>query len=264
MREKRFNALFGGIPDCLTAHGFREAWFRCPMARHRKRPWPRTLGQGRTRRWRIGSQDIPGPVASQQSLPPLLLTMAFDQEAVSLCNRWTSEPCLEKSHRFTAIPPNSALNQQFWGSDQARAVRAISQGLSRVAPVRLEIKASAIEREILVECQIQDAPEGAMLSVAWVEGPSPPTPNSVEKSSQAWKPVDVVSDFQSVPLDAGFDGTIREARRKSDRLRAATGPWPGTGSHFGVAGWRVMWIAGGAAIGFRMWPIDLRRESPAC
>ena len=102
--------------------------------------------------------------------------------------------------------------EQFWGSDQARAVRAISEGLSRVAPVRLEIKASAIEREILVECQIQDAPEGAILSVAWVEGPSPPTPNSVEKSSQAWKPVDVVSDFQSVPLDATFDGTIRLRR----------------------------------------------------
>ena len=91
------------------------------MARHRKRPWPRTLGQGRTRRWRIGSQDIPGPVASQQSLPPLLLTMAFDQEAVSRCNRWTSEPCLEKSHRFTAIPPNSALNRKTGAGSRLRS-----------------------------------------------------------------------------------------------------------------------------------------------
>ena len=91
------------------------------MARHRKRPWPRTLGQGLTRRWRIGSQDIPWQVASQQSLPPLLLTMAFDQEAVSLCNRWTSEPCLEKSHRFTAIPPNSALNHNLFRPGFLRA-----------------------------------------------------------------------------------------------------------------------------------------------
>ena len=86
-----FIRLFGGIPKCLTAYGFTEAWLRCPMCQSRKRPLAENLGQGLTRHWRIGDQDIPWQVASQQSLPPLLRAGALQQIAVSPCNHWTSE-----------------------------------------------------------------------------------------------------------------------------------------------------------------------------
>ena len=71
-----------------------------------KRPWQSVLRQGLTRHWRTGGQDIPWQVASQQSLPPLLLAGPFQQKAVSGCNYWTSEQFLRKS----IIPPKLRMN----------------------------------------------------------------------------------------------------------------------------------------------------------
>ncbi len=74
------------------------------MAEASKETFAENPVQGLTRRWRTGSQEIPWPVASPQSLPPLLLTVPFQKIAVSPCICWTSESCLEKSHRFAATP----------------------------------------------------------------------------------------------------------------------------------------------------------------
>ena len=75
--RKRFIRRFGGISKCLTASGFTEAWLQCGLFRDSQRPLAENLGQGLTRRGRSGDQDIPGQVASQQSLPPLLLAVVW-------------------------------------------------------------------------------------------------------------------------------------------------------------------------------------------
>ena len=80
-----------GDSDCLTAYGFTEAWLRCPMCLPGQKPLAETLDQGLTRHGRIGDQDVPGQVASQQSLPLLLRAEVLQQIAISPCNHWTSE-----------------------------------------------------------------------------------------------------------------------------------------------------------------------------
>ena len=99
VEEVGFIALFGvfriacRLKD-LGRHGSDVQWPEIMKEALAENP-----GQGLTRHWRIGSQDIPWPVASQQSLPPLLLTAPFQQNAESSCNCWTSESCLGKSTR---------------------------------------------------------------------------------------------------------------------------------------------------------------------
>ena len=76
--------------------GFSEAWLRCPMSK-KQEPLSRPPDKGQTRHWRIGDRDLPGQVASQQSLPPFLSAGKLHQNLTILSNHWTSEPCLRKS-----------------------------------------------------------------------------------------------------------------------------------------------------------------------
>lgn len=80
-----FIRLFGGISKCLKVWGFTEAWLQSDLSRASEKPPAENLSLGLTRSGRIGDQDILWQVASQQSLPPLLLAGALQKNDVSPC-----------------------------------------------------------------------------------------------------------------------------------------------------------------------------------
>ena len=76
-----------------------------------KMPLAENLGQRLTCHWRIRDQEIPWPVASQQSLPPLPRARVLQQMVASPCKHLTSERCLRKSTPGTGHPKKSRMNQ---------------------------------------------------------------------------------------------------------------------------------------------------------
>ena len=113
--------IYGGMAPMRPLPGFQDALGQEP------RP-------GLTRHRRIGGQDIPWQVASQQSLPPLLLEVVLQQIDVSRCKHGTSERCLKKSTPVRGNPQNSRMNPKTSPNRSSRGCSSSWNQRSRATP----------------------------------------------------------------------------------------------------------------------------------
>ena len=97
---------------------------------------------------------------------------------------------------------------QFLGSDQKAAVQSLNTALSEIAPVTLDVKASGHDQQVVVHCQIKNAPPEALLCVACVDATASSTPNRGENKGRRLQHVNVVRDFQSLELTPDFRGKV--------------------------------------------------------
>ena len=116
------------------------------------------------------------------------------------------------------------------------AVQAISQALTQVAPVSLQVKAVATGRDVQVNCQVQNAPPEAELIVVWVEPTVTSTPDRGPNQGSQFKHVNVVRDLRSVALNPQFEGkvTLRRPNQHTGTVIAFVQE-PGHGRILGAA-----------------------------
>ena len=103
--------------------------------------------------------------------------------------------------------PQMVVNgsDQFVGSDESQAEKAIEKFIARNASVSLALQASVEGRRVLVDWKVVGARAGAQLHLAWVQAKATSSPNRGENASQTLQHVNVVRAFRTVKLDRGFE-----------------------------------------------------------
>ena len=97
---------------------------------------------------------------------------------------------------------------EFVGSDQKRAAKAIEQSLSRETSTKIELKATADGESIAVEYSLKDVPAGAVLNVAWTQAEAVSHPDRGENDGRKLRHINVVRDFRTVELSVASKGKL--------------------------------------------------------
>ena len=91
--------------------------------------------------------------------------------------------------------------KQFVGSDRAIAKQAIATALAEKPTVTIELEATAKVKTIAVAYKLSNAPQGAILNVAWTQAEATSNPNRGENNGRKLHNINIVRDFQTVNLD---------------------------------------------------------------
>ena len=116
-----------------------------------------------------------------------------------------------KSLRLRGLyTPQMIVNgsDEFVGSDRSLAAKSIKAALSGKTSITLDLKASADGKNIAVAYKLKEAPEGAVLCVAWVEAEATSHPDRGENQGEKLHHINIVRDLQTIELKAPFEGKV--------------------------------------------------------
>ena len=94
------------------------------------------------------------------------------------------------------------------GSNASAVQAQVDRSLARKSEVTPELSVTASGQELRVLCRVPRAPQGATLSVAWVQSRAASAPDAGENGGRKLEHANVVRDLETVALTPGFHDTI--------------------------------------------------------